>query len=56
LASHFWCFSGNNIDKFSVGGKKNIELRANFFFVDLVIEVVDIQSGVRLNGVGHDFE
>ena len=56
LASHFWCFGGYDIDKFSIGSKEGIELRANFILVYLVIEIVDIKGCVGLNAcdIGHD--
>jgi hypothetical protein len=55
LAPHFRCFGSDNVDKFSIGGEKGIQLRSNFFFVYLVIEIIDIKSRVGLSAcvIGH---
>lgn len=53
LAPHFWGFGGHNIDKLAIGGKEGVELRADFVFVDFVIEIVDVKGRVGLSAICH---
>ena len=53
LTTHLWALCRDDADHFSVGREKRVELGAEFFFVDLVVEVVDVEGCVGLDGWVH---
>ena len=53
LTAHFGTLRRDDIDHLPVGCEKRVELGTELFFVDLVVQVVDVERRVGLDGWVH---
>ena len=48
LAPHLLAFGRDDVNDLAICSEKCIKLYAQFFFVDFIVEIIDIESGIWL--------
>ena len=55
LAAHFLALGSDNVDELAIGREERKKLNLELLLVDLVVEIVNVQSRIRLSGHGRQW-